>query len=307
MSVIFSYILDFFKQVDKWLLLLCTGFTALLVFINVKWDIETKWLFTIPNRVQQFGGFYMVYFIAFIIPFLFVLLFQQKTPPLPLFFWILLLITPALFSLKVNFNLFSKWIEPTPSNHWARYYSIVVSLPSKLLMLCIPLWIIWKAGNYGPSFWGFTTRNFQWQPYLVMLLLMIPLIAFAATQADFLQAYPKLKKVNFIEEYSNHHWLYQLLYEISYGIDFIAIELFFRGFLVFAFVRYVGPDAILPMAVFYCSIHFGKPLLECISSFFGGMLLGILAYRTNTIAGGILVHLGIAWMMEVAGVLGNRK
>jgi membrane protease YdiL (CAAX protease family) len=88
-------------------------------------------------------------------------------------------------------------------------------------------------------------------------------------------------------------------------LDFVTIELFFRGFLVLAFVRFVGPDAIVPMAVFYCSIHFGKPLAECISSFFGGMLLGIVVYKTGSVAGGLVVHLGIAWMMEIGGYLGN--
>jgi len=102
-----------------------------------------------------------------------------------------------------------------------------------------------------------------------------------------------------------HSWWTRILYEISYGIDFITIELFFRGFLVFAFVRYVGADAILPMAVFYCSIHFGKPLFECISSFLGGLLLGIVAYRTQTIVGGLVVHLGIAWLMEIGAIAGN--
>jgi hypothetical protein len=91
-------------------------------------------------------------------------------------------------------------------------------------------------------------------------------------------------------------WFYNFLYELSYGIDFITIELFFRGFLVIAFVRYVGSGAILPMAAFYCSIHFGKPLLECISSFFGGILIGIITYNTQTILGGLMVHLGIAWL-----------
>jgi hypothetical protein len=74
---------------------------------------------------------------------------------------------------------------------------------------------------------------------------------------------------------------------------------------VLAFVRFAGQDAILPMAVFYCSIHFGKPLAECISSFFGGMLLGIVVYHTKSIWGGLMVHLGIAWLMEAGAVIGN--
>ena len=85
----------------------------------------------------------------------------------------------------------------------------------------------------------------------------------------------------------------------------MTIELFFRGFLIFAFVRYVGAAAILPMATFYCSIHFGKPMFECVSSFFGGLILGVIAYRTQSIVGGLAVHLGVAWMMEIGGYFGN--
>jgi hypothetical protein len=78
-------------------------------------------------------------------------------------------------------------------------------------------------------------------------------------------------------------WIYKLLYELAYGSDFISVELFFRGFLILAFVKLVGKDAILPMACFYCTIHFGKPLGECISSYFGGMLLGIVVFHTRSI------------------------
>jgi hypothetical protein len=55
------------------------------------------------------------------------------------------------------------------------------------------------------------------------------------------------------------------------------------------------------MAIFYCTIHFGKPLGECISSFFGGIILGVVSYHTRTIFGGFMVHVGIAWLMELAG------
>jgi hypothetical protein len=67
----------------------------------------------------------------------------------------------------------------------------------------------------------------------------------------------------------------------------------------------VGKAAILPMACFYCTIHFGKPLGECISSYFGGMILGIVVYHTRSIFGGLMVHLGIAWLMEIGGYVGN--
>ena len=137
-----------------------------------------------------------------------------------------------------------------------------------------------------------------------MLLIMVPLIAAASTQHDFLAMYPKLQHAAFFNG-AEHGAGYKLLYELSYGSDFFSIELFFRGFLVLAFVKWFGKDAILPMACFYCTIHFGKPLGECISSFFGGLVLGVVTYHTRTIWGGLMVHLGIAWMMEIGGFFGN--
>ena len=138
-----------------------------------------------------------------------------------------------------------------------------------------------------------------------MLLIMVPLIAAASTQPDFLSMYPKLKDIDTALYGVQNKWLYHLLYELSYGSDFVSVELFFRGFLILAFIKVVGKDAILPMAAFYCVIHFGKPIPECISSYFGGLILGVLTFETQTIIGGLIVHLGIAWMMEAGGFIGN--
>ena len=304
MKAILSYIRDFFYRVDKWLLCSCALFAALLVVCNYYFGIETKGLYGLPRGWPRFAGFFALYSIAFIIPWLILIARKKKLPPR--LFWILLLCAPALFAMKVSFTGLSGLFLHRLQAPWGRYYSIISSLPSRLVLVAAPLALIRWWQQPQESFWGLTTRNFQWKPYALMLLIMMPLIAFASTQGDFLATYPKVKQVAFIDSYTLHAWPYKLLYEISYGLDFVTIELFFRGFLVFAFVRYVGPDAIVPMAVFYCSIHFGKPLFECISSFFGGMLLGIVSYRTRSILGGFMVHVGIAWMMELGGSLGGK-
>ncbi len=304
MQAIFSYIQDFIKNTDKWLLLFCMGFAALLVTINYKFGIETKWLYNLPTRLTKFAGFYLVYSVAFIVPFVLLLFLKQQLFLLPTTFWVLLIIAPAIFAAKVSAGGWAQLIHLANIDR-ARFYAILVNLPSRFIIVFIPLLFFYWLNRQQTSFWGITLTGFDWRPYLLMLLIMVPLIAFASTQADFLKAYPKLQQVDFIASKSSHSWLYKLLFEFSYGIDFITIELFFRGFLVFAFVRYVGIDAILPMAVFYCSIHFGKPVFECISSFFGGLLLGIIAYRTQSIIGGIMIHLGIAWMMEAGAYIGH--
>jgi hypothetical protein len=53
-------------------------------------------------------------------------------------------------------------------------------------------------------------------------------------------------------------WFHKLLFELSYGSDFLGIEIFFRGFLILAFVKWVGMDAILPMACFLLYYSFWK-------------------------------------------------
>lgn len=302
----FSYFRDFVKNVHPFLLVFCASYTAIIIFINYRFGIESKLLYNLPAGLSRFGGFYLVYFCAFCIPYLvFILLKGGQIANLKNLV-LLLVVAPSIFALKVSFTGLRQLIETSVGGATGRFYGIITNLPSRMILVLIPLLLIWWLGQYDKEpFFGVTTKNFTWKPYLAMLLIMIPLISWASTQHDFLNTYPKMRQVAFISGHSHTTWLYNLLFEISYGMDFITIELFFRGFLVLAFARYAGQEAILPMAVFYCSIHFGKPMAECISSFFGGMILGVVVYRTGSITGGLMVHLGIAWMMELGGYVGN--
>ncbi len=89
-----------------------------------------------------------------------------------------------------------------------------------------------------------------------------------------------------------------MLYEAAYGAQFVALEFFFRGFLVHIPKRRFGALAVLVMVVPYCMIHFRKPLPETIGAILGGTVLGFASLRTGSIAGGILLHLGVAWGMD---------
>ncbi|ALQ51313.1 CAAX protease self-immunity [Nitrosomonas ureae] len=302
MKIIFWYLQEYVKTVDKWLLFFCSVWISLLMVLNYQWDIERVMIVGMSSRYYQFIALFTVYCCAFVVPYLFAIQFRKHViTPAPAF-WLLLLFAPALFALKVSI---ANPLENMLQGVWGDYLTVVTTLPFKFLVVLIPLAVLYQILPTQPSFWGATVKDIRWKPYCIMLMLMIPLVIFASMQPDFLNAYPRLKQIAFIVPHTDNLPVYQLLYEISYGIDFVTIELFFRGFLLFAFVRYAGAAAILPMATFYCSIHFGKPLLECISSFLGGWILGVIAYRTQSIVGGLAVHLGIAWMMEIGGYMGN--
>ncbi|MBC7875181.1 MAG: CPBP family intramembrane metalloprotease [Ferruginibacter sp.] len=206
-------------------------------------------------------------------------------------------------SLAISFNFSDK--ENPADTGWTNYWEHVIYWPVLLIIIIAVLFLLWRYFDKDQPFYGLTKKGLSWQPYLLMLLIMVPLVAAASTQADFLAVYPKIRSIAGVEPGDSITWWHKLLFELSYGSDFFSIELFFRGFLILAFIKWAGKDAILPMACFYCTIHFGKPLGECISSYFGGILLGIIVYHTRSILGGLLVHLGIAWLMELGGYLGN--
>ena len=301
MKDIFKYIIDYFKSLNRKVLIACTLLAALMIYLNFHYAIDLKIDKFEPIAIQFFCR-YLIFLIAFALPYLFYLLFEGKNyfkSPLIL---LLIFLSPAIFSWKM---VMDTEVHLSNNIYWDYYWNQVIYWPIRLIVLSFILFIVWKIFYSKESFFGLTIKNFNWKPYLIMLLIMVPLIAAASTQPDFLNMYPKLKDVDTALYGVKNKWFFNLLHEISYGSDFISVELFFRGFLILAFVKVVGKDAILPMACFYCTIHFGKPLGECISSYFGGMILGIVVYYTRSIIGGLMVHLGIAWLMELGGYIGN--
>lgn len=298
MKEIIYYIKCYYKETDRTILLLISLFTAFLVFCNYYFGLDTfirkKNLF-----VVKLFCWYVVFAAAFIVPYLFYGLARKKNHlKNKKNFYILLVVTPLIFAWKISVSLVISFSENQTNNH---FWNQVAYWPALAIVIFLLLYFIWKLYHEDQPLFGLRTGNMAWKPYLLMLLIMVPLITLAATQNDFLSVYPKLNSVS-----SEAEWWQKLLFELSYGSDFFTIEFFFRGFLVLGFAKWVGKDAILPMACFYCTIHFGKPLGECISSYFGGLLLGIVVYNTRSIWGGLIVHLGIAWMMEMTGFIGNQ-
>jgi hypothetical protein len=299
MKKILFYLKEYWLRIDKRVFAFSALLTAIDIFVNYYFGVNRRIITLDPGK--QWISWFLVFFSAFSLPYIFKASLAKTSYLRQKKFLLLLFIAPALFAWKLAFNIQFHFTKNLIQNG---YWNKIVYWPFKLVVFAITLFVIWRTFDKDQVFYGTDTRNFKIRPYLLMLLIMIPLIAAASTQPDFLAMYPKLKNIQFLSGQDNSGW-YKLLYELSYGSDFLSIELFFRGFLVLAFIKYADIDAILPMAVFYCTIHFGKPLGECISSFWGGLILGIVTYNTRTIYGGLIVHLGIAWLMELGGYLGN--
>lgn len=218
-------------------------------------------------------------------------------------FWIAIVLGFFLIGLRRGtdyYQVLSSYMEP---NNWRFLRTIFYNFYTLLLMF-IPLWIAYKV-SYKKGlghFYGIQIRGVNFAPYWIMLLGMVPLILGASFTDAFLEMYPSysVRQGTQFAEYHSIHKIWSFwIYEFAYILDYASIEIFYRGFLIFIMVKYLGRHAILPMVVAYVWLHFGKPLGETIGSAFGGYILGIVALYSRNIWGGIFIHMGVAFLMDV--------
>jgi hypothetical protein len=305
MRAIYGYLQHYLQNLNTKALIAIMALTASLVIINYTYGIEER-IANFSSPWSSLLGFYFLFSFIFIGSYLIQSLITKTVLPADNFFYFLLLISPLLFAAKMSFDFLPAALLQHLKFPSVDYWVTVLHWPMKAVLMFTSILLIWKLGKYERPVFGLGRSYSSLAPYFLLLACMIPLLALAATDEGFQEAYPRIKRIAYIYAIVKNPLLFETLYELAYGSDFFTIELFFRGFLVLAFARYVGMNAILPMAAFYCTIHFGKPLPECITSFFGGLILGAVVVHTRSIWGGLIVHLGIAWLMEIAGWIGNQ-
>jgi membrane protease YdiL (CAAX protease family) len=123
---------------------------------------------------------------------------------------------------------------------------------------------------------------------------------------------PFVVGASFTRAFQNHYPFYKaaartwwdfLAWEGLYAFQFLTLEFFFRGFLLFMLRRAMGAYAIFVMVVPYCMIHYHKPLPEVLGAIFAGIVLGTLALRTRSIWFGVAIHVTVAWTMDILSLL----
>ncbi len=297
MQQLYGYLKTYFRLLNPGVVAVTALFLTVAIYINYSNGLD-RYISLMPGNAERTGAYALLLFLVFGGTYAIQIAFRQMALPRSGFFYLLLFTAILLFAAKMGIRFYANPDVPVLNFPDGRYWNLILHWPVKAILLFFILVILWKVDGHphtGPGL----RYNADIGHYLPFLLVMLPILYIAAGGQSFQNSYPKFQQVQFIEAVSSQSWLWYLLYELSYGIDFFSIEFFFRGFLVLAFARYAGIQAILPMAAFYCVIHFGKPVAECISSFFGGMILGAIVYHSKSIWGGLLVHLGIAWAMEL--------
>ena len=128
--------------------------------------------------------------------------------------------------------------------------------------------------------------------YAGLYAAVLPVIWVVSLSPEFYTFYPMYSQ-------AGRSWFDLLVWESLYTGQFIALEFFFRGFLVGGLSRSIGVFAIPVSVIPYMMIHFTKPWPEAAASIVGGSVLGWLAWKTKSIWGGVCVHCAVAVTMDL--------
>ena len=88
-------------------------------------------------------------------------------------------------------------------------------------------------------------------------------------------------------------------------LDLIGWEFMFRGWILFAYARKFGHEALWLQSVPFAIAHISKPEIETLSTIFGGFAFGWVAWRTKSFLYPFLIHwfIGSFIILIAAGAL----
>lgn len=194
------------------------------------------------------------------------------------------LVTPSLPAALVD------WSDALPYVWWG--------LTSLVLRVGVPLLVIMVILRESPRSWGFRIEGIarHLPAYALMYVAMLPVLLWVSSFDSFSTYYPFYDRA---VEGGIGFWMY----EIGYGLQFVGVEAFFRGFLLFGLYPRFGPSAIAVMVVPYTMIHFAKPAPEAFAAIGAGFILGFMALRSRSFVPGIFLHVGVAITMDLLVIL----
>jgi membrane protease YdiL (CAAX protease family) len=180
-------------------------------------------------------------------------------------------------------------------SRWYQLYTLAWWAGAKVVgYLCVPALTVWLALRGRLRDYGMTIRGLRrhvWI-YVALYAAIVPIIVAASSTHAFQATYPFYRE-------ASRSWRDLVAWELMYAATFFSLEFFFRGFLLFALERTMGAYAIFVTIVPYCMIHFHKPVAEVVGAIFAGIVLGTLAMVTRSIWCGVLIHVSVAWTMDL--------
>lgn len=137
----------------------------------------------------------------------------------------------------------------------------------------------------------------EYRIFTLFLIIMIPLILIFSTTESFQERYPFYHLPN-----TEPLWPNFFTWQLFYFFQFIALEFFFRGFMVHGLKKQFGYYSVFIMTIPYCMIHFGKPFPETMAAIIAGIILGTLSLKSRSIWMGVAIHYIVAFSMDISAL-----
>jgi membrane protease YdiL (CAAX protease family) len=163
------------------------------------------------------------------------------------------------------------------------------ALSRVVLFFAVPLLIVLVGFRDRPSRYGLRLGDWRWGLGLAVVgvAVMTPIVLLLAGQPDYRAYYAPSTEP-----------LPSLL--VTNVLDLFSTEFLFRGFLMLALARVLGPIALIVALFPFTFTHLTKPESELLSTFVGGAIYGWLAWRTGSILWGAAAHVYILTLVVVA-------
>ena len=101
-------------------------------------------------------------------------------------------------------------------------------------------------------------------------------------------------------------WPWFFAWEVLYALQFVGLEVFYRGFLLHGLKERLGYASIFVTLLPYTMIHFQKPLPEALGSVVAGFALGTMSLKSGSVWWGAALHVIVAWAMDFLSLAHQR-
>ena len=159
--------------------------------------------------------------------------------------WVLLAVTVSMIlpryfgrpSHITRIDGIAEWFATLPyPTLYPRVYWGLFKLVDYLLVPAVVIKLVFKERIRDFGFSGKITARLALL-YLAMFLLVLPLVWIVSHLPVFLNTYPKYHG-------AAESWTQLVVWEATYGFQFLMLEFFFRGFMLKALARYIGHASI---------------------------------------------------------------
>lgn len=193
---------------------------------------------------------------------------------------------------------FNQLIAPSlkKSHSWReiKLYSQVYTTSSFWILFIIIPTIYLKVFNIQKKLKGISIPSLtEWRPYFLFGIIMLIVLSGICSSPNFYRFYPLYRPESALD---------CLRFELIYLPQFVAVEFFFRGPLLFFFHDKFQRFALVLMTLPYAIIHIHKPFPEAIGSIMAGLILGHFAIKSKSIWPGVILHMIVALGADFFGL-----